>query len=105
MAIYDIILHWDTLTSCEPLLSNNGGGLFIEPRHSYDNDEYIPLHSYDLITQCWVESPAERYSFEEITEIVNALLEDVAGYIDFSAVCSGVYETASASSQEEVNTD
>ena len=37
-----------------------------------------------------MESPSERYSFEEITEVVNSLLEEVAGYIDFSVVCSSV---------------
>ena len=50
---------------------------------------------YNLIAQCWVESPAKRYSFEEITEVVNALLKDVAGYIDFSAVCNSVDMIAS----------
>ena len=55
------------------------------------SDFYAPSpYRYDLITQCWVESPAERYSFEEITEVVNALLGDVAGYIDFSAICNSV---------------
>ena len=46
--------------------------------------------SYDLvINQCWMESPDRRLSFQDITVILNSLLEDVAGYVDFSAICRG----------------
>ena len=45
-----------------------------------------------LITQCWVALPEKRHSFLQVTKILNSLLEDVAGYMDFSAIC-GVDET------------
>lgn len=39
---------------------------------------------FELISQCWIESPEERPSFLELSQAVNSLLEGVAGYVDFS---------------------
>ena len=33
---------------------------------------------------CWNESPDERYSFADIVQILNEILEPLAGYMDFT---------------------
>ena len=40
---------------------------------------------YDLVTQCWEESPEKRPCFEDLVKEINILLEEVAGYLEFSA--------------------
>ena len=40
---------------------------------------------YDLVTQCWEESPEKRPCFEDSVKEINMLLEKVAGYLEFSA--------------------
>ena len=47
---------------------------------------YIRTYSrYDLVSQCWEESPEKRPSFEDLVKEINILLEEVAGYLEFSA--------------------
>ncbi len=41
--------------------------------------------SYEMITQCWIESPEKRPSFQELVQEIEQLLVGVSGYLDFSA--------------------
>ena len=40
--------------------------------------------SYTIMLSCWNESPDERYSFADIVQILNEILEPLAGYMDFT---------------------
>ena len=42
------------------------------------------LCRYDLVTRCWEESPEKRPCFEDLIKEINILLENVAGYLEFS---------------------
>ena len=43
------------------------------------------VYRFEVITECWAESPDKRPSFEDLSQAINSLLEGVAGYMDFSA--------------------
>ena len=42
--------------------------------------------SYDVMMRCWNHIPDERPLFGELVVSLNILLEEVAGYLDFSAL-------------------
>lgn len=47
------------------------------------------MYSYDVIMKCWEELPDKRPSFAELVVLLSTLLEEIAGYLDFSVLnCS-----------------
>ena len=42
--------------------------------------------SYSVMLKCWSESSEDRPSFVHVVQLLNSLLEEIAGYIDFSAL-------------------
>ena len=54
----------------------------------------LPFFRYEEISRCWDEVPENRPCFEDLAEIINSLLEGVAGYLDFS-IFSGISPTKS----------
>ena len=46
------------------------------------------ISSYDVIMNCWKEHPEKRPSFAELVVTLTSLLEDIAGYMDFSVLAN-----------------
>ena len=41
-------------------------------------------NSYDVMLKCWRDLPDKRPSFAELVPMLSSLLEEIAGYMDFS---------------------
>ena len=74
------------------LHSTSVSSQLITPASSYQPSQHLCFR-YELICQCWTESPDERPSFQDLSQAVNSFLEGIAGYLDFSAFSSEASQT------------
>jgi len=51
-----------------------------------------------VILGCWKECAAERPSFSDLVTKISCLLEDIAGYVDFSVTPRGLDEDCTTQS-------
>lgn len=42
--------------------------------------------SYSVMLKCWSESSEDRPSFSALVQLLSSFLEEIAGYLDFSAL-------------------
>ncbi|XP_019858476.1 PREDICTED: fibroblast growth factor receptor 2-like isoform X1 [Amphimedon queenslandica] len=57
------------------------GGRLLAPR-----GEACSKEIYSLMTSCWSESPDDRPVFSDLVSSINALIEPLAGYLDFNGI-------------------
>ena len=43
-------------------------------------------YRYSLMLSCWFESPIDRPAFSDVAASINALIEPLAGYLDFADI-------------------
>uniref|UniRef100_A0A1X7U9D3 Protein kinase domain-containing protein n=1 Tax=Amphimedon queenslandica TaxID=400682 RepID=A0A1X7U9D3_AMPQE len=65
-------------------LLDTGGRLYTP------NNEACSKEIYSLMTSCWSESPDDRPVFSDLVSSINALIEPLAGYLDFTDINSCV---------------
>ncbi|XP_019862340.1 PREDICTED: tyrosine-protein kinase ITK/TSK-like [Amphimedon queenslandica] len=65
-------------------LLDTGGRLYTP------NNEACSKEIYSLMTSCWSESPDDRPVFSDLVSSINALIEPLAGYLDFADINSCV---------------
>ena len=46
----------------------------------------FPFYRYSLMMSCWSESPDDRPVFSDLVSSINALIEPLAGYLDFTDI-------------------
>ncbi|XP_019862093.1 PREDICTED: tyrosine kinase receptor Cad96Ca-like [Amphimedon queenslandica] len=54
------------------------------------NNEACSKEIYSLMMSCWSESPDDRPVFSDLVSSINALIEPLAGYLDFTDINSCV---------------
>ena len=66
------------------------------------NEYSFVVFSYEVILDCWKECATERPSFSDLVTKISGLLEDIAGYVDFSATPRKLDEAFTTQSRDHL---